>query len=598
MEAIKVHVYTASRLGDTPTLQLLSETKSPQFSENAFFQIVLESNDRLPEGTYVWLGDFRCPLEFFSGSEGSPCLYCPSVNAIFSTEEYDKFSGHFDTPYGRKRLSKIFLNHFGNCDIELELPNGDKVEYHLLGAVEVSSEKIQDIKGLLDYLFQKDFYFWNIVSLTKASGDIDEKITENVYWKLCSVRDICKVFNEEFLDQLVFDKITKLTPANMVRPWSETELISDTSLLWIIENEDVLQLTTVADENHFLLLNRPFKSDVVFSESLLESTDVYENQLVHWFVNDVYQFLQETKAVVREKYQTYVKKEDLLKYGIYAGFFKRMVSYTEELEIAIEEIKGTLNRLVPVSIELIDSIQDQRIHSKPHYRNLYMCLVKWLENRQVRYYPDPLLSGLKHVSKLYEIFCLFKIFDALLDDLHFTTEDQSVLYQSASLLTNPFSMEDIELLPTYHFEKNDIKITVHYDTLPVTLTTSRAGGRGLRPDFVLEVNVGGEISYYIMDAKYKTVRNIENFDFAELTLKYLHGISTVYGGTIKTQALLILNPITQSGMKFYHQNAYSLWGQHPVTPAIGRIEVSTDPSVKGYLARVLEQLMLLSKRLA
>src|SRR5690606_599888 len=88
----------------------------------------------------------------------------------------------------------------------------------------------------------------------------------------------------------ITDAIARLIPNFAVSHLEETSVITEDSLLWLIENCNYLEPSNVYEEQNFLVLNRPFKVKELLVQHLIKDTDVIENQVIHGFVNDIFVF--------------------------------------------------------------------------------------------------------------------------------------------------------------------------------------------------------------------------------------------------------------------------------------------------------------------
>ena len=569
---------------------LSSETA--MVSENEFIFIELIFTERLLHDHFIWLSDFRYPINL-DKIVGDFFYYSIDFSAMYSPKEKEMFSGEFETSVGRRTFSKTFINNYGICELELEYAAGSQLLYHHIGFIEVYSDKIQDIEHVLEYLFKKDIYIWNIVSLTRGTALDVEKMSDSLFWKLANIKRYVDQIGQEFVSQASSDPIYMLRPKHYVGFPSLEATISEESLLWIVENGGQLEDTTVRDENHFLILNRPYKANQLLLEQLFQDTDVYENRVIHWFIQDIYTFLIASEQLVVERYSALLEKTLQFKDRIFLAYFKRLSVHIYELKTNVEFIKNQLDVVIPANNSAPLRLEFQKAVSKPHYYNTFLNLGKWLDNRQVIYAPDLLFSGLKDVSKLYEIFCLYKILDTLQVGLNFTLlEDATNSADVSKYFHQDIFLEESQISSLFEFQKGNIRLRLFYDCLPPSLTTiAKTGGRDLRPDYVIEISKDRTIRYLILDAKYKRVSNIESFDFQNLCLKYLHGIGPSKGGPINALALLILNPAVDSKIGFYHRKEFDIFSSNPVLPIIGRIEVSAGEQTSTSLFDILNVLI-------
>lgn len=592
MTNFDVLLFKSSNKYQTPEKHELSSLTKLSISENDFVYLEIKSNERFNNDTFVWLSDYRFSLTF-ERKDKDYYHYSIVIHDLFRSGELEKFSHRFKVESGERLFYKIFLNFYGLCEIEIERVFLNETRYEKIAFIEIISNKINDVDYLLEYLFEKEFFFWESISLTKNTAAEKEKISENILWRLISIKNIYSNSMDNLLQNIHFDKFYKLLPVEKIMSWEAAENITENSALWLTQNINLLEISNSYADDHFLILNRPFRTKTILAESLYKDTNVYENQLVHWFVNEINRFLNDSLQLINVKYEEYLAKGDLnFKHHIYQRYFKRLQGLIIELNSSFQSIKLILNEELPVKREEIGLFETQRIESKLHYFDVYLDIVKWIENKQVNHFPDLLFSGLKDVSKLYEIYCLFKISDTLITDLEFRST-----YDKISSNPSQFTLEDYfanktEIASTYNFEDDELLITLYYELLPVSLTSvAKIGNREFKPDFILEVTTkkDEEKHYIILDAKYKNIGNIESYDYQDLCLKYLHGIGPKKGGRFNVLGLIIINPIAESKISFFQRSNYDLDGGFRSLPIIGRVEVGVEKIQINYLANLLKR---------
>ena len=593
MKNFEVLLYKSPNKYATPARLELNSSNKINISENDFIHLEVKSDEIFNNDTFIWLSDYRFIFKY-EKKQDSYYYYSVILQDLFEYGELEKFSHRFSIENRDQTFYKIFLNFYGLCEIEIEQHVFDEILYEKIAFIEVISSKINDVDYLLEYLFEKEFFFWESISLTKNTAAEKEKISENILWRLITVKNIYANSIQQFLRGIPFDKFYKLLPTDKIMTWESADNLSENSSLWIAENINLLEASNIYNENHFLILNRPFQSKTVLAEFLYKDTDVYENQLLHWFVNEINHFLNDSLQLIDSKYEEYLSKEHLnFKHHIYQRYFRRLQGLIVDLKSVFQSVKLVLNEELPVKREEIGLFETQRIESKLHYFNVYQDILKWIENKQVNHFPDLLFSGLKDVSKLYEIFCLFKICDTLVADLGFIAHQRQDSNNVSQFVLEDYFANKTEVDSIYTFKKGEMSINLYYELLPVSLTSiAKIGNREFKPDFILEITTDDEEKHYIvLDAKYKKVGNIENYDYAELGLKYLHGIGPKKGGKFNALGLIIINPIAGSKISFYQKGNYDLNGIFRSFPVIGRVEVSVEKIQINYLANLLRSFL-------
>lgn len=580
---ISLSLFHAANRNDIPVKNEIKLGSDITISENDYVFIEIRSNEPLNDDNYLWLSDFKFKVNFFNFLESEYC-YNINLNEFFNQEDIIKFSNRFDIQSKSTLFYKIFLNYYGECSVEFEgSPNKDQIL--TLGKINVESHKIENINLLLEYLLEKNHFYWSSLSLTKIEASNLPNDQENIMWILKKIENSLKVITNEFIPHIK-DPIARLVPVYSVNTYNENSNVTEESILWLLENPNSLENTYLQDDNNLLILNRQYKINELLVQNLVNNTDVLENQVIHGFLNDLSNFVGTALQAVNRVLDNISSLNDF-KSQLYVSYFTRLKETIKSLQFSLYYINNMVVEYIPVKRAHLSFTENIRFQSKPHYYEVYLEISKWISRKEAVYSIDELFSGAKDIAKLYEVYCLFKIFDTLTEDLGYTLERSENPINQNDYLYELKNLRQPSLNSNYIFtnKSNSIKINLYYETLPPAITTVAKGiSRGYKPDFVLELHEEKFSSkYIILDAKYKKINNIKAYDYQELTLKYLHGIGLVEGGYLPALGLFILNPIGDSGISYYQKNQYSNKNQNLVLPLIGRVEVSLTPKKTNYL---------------
>jgi len=588
---VKLILYHSPNKNEPPTIFLLDLDKSITISENDFVFFELVSDQPLPSNCYLWLSDFKFTAIFSYRFETS-YHYNINLGDFFNYEDIIKFSYRFAINGQLTLFYKIFLNYYGECAIELE---GVSEKLIQLGKVNVESHKISNINFLLDYLLEKNHFYWNTVSLTKIEAIDLPKDQENIIWTLKKIEKSLNVLEQNFIPHIK-DAIGRLVPHFSVGVYNESSIVTEESLLWLLENPDALENTHQQGERNILLLNRPYRLNELLTQELILDTDVLENQVIHGFLIDISIFLNSSSNSINKVLDALSLHADF-KSQIYRSYYSRLRNTINSLYNSLYYVNAQLNKFLPVSRMHLSFSDDSKFNSKQHYHDVYIEISKWIYRSDAIFSIDELFSGAKDIAKLYEIYCLFKSIDTLTCDLGFEMTNQSRPVNDLHEYELPDKRETA--IHTYHSFKrdtDDIVINLFYEALPESLTTVAKGTvRGFRPDFVLEITQRAKVpKYLILDAKYKKIDNIRSYDYQELSLKYLHGIGLREGGYLPVVGLFILNPIVDTAIDYYQKSVYTN-SSSLVLPLIGRVEVSIGSEQTNYLKDIFSKMIEIYK---
>lgn len=566
MSILNVKLFHTPNKHESSKLNFLDNDEPIYLNENDFIHFQICSSETREMA--LWLSDFRFPL-IISEIRKDETLYIINVNGFFDYSELSKFTVSLLAEEKVQIFYKIFLNNYGKCNVQIEYDGN----YLDVGVIEVTSEKIKELDDLLDYLYIKNVFYWESISLTKNKARTEDEYKNNILWTLNFVDETLGKLEQNFLPNAHNDKFSKLDHHHEIVDWKEAN-IDDQSLIWLVQNLDALESCRSSDYNRFLVSNRSFKTDYILSDSIIETTNVYENQCIHQFVDELYSFLLEAKAVIKNK--IYNVKPDSFKAQLISCFLKRIEGKIDSCVLKTVFIKNELDFIIPTKIIESEIGNPYRMMSKDHYWDIYGLIIIWLQKGIVLYNPEAIFTGTKDIAKLYEIFCLYKLMDVLDKECNFIPQFSPTLINQLKISEDILFEETLEINSRYKFihKTKDITVNIYYELLPPNLDTiSKAGGKGLRPDFFITIEYEGKESYLILDAKYKKTGTIEMFDYQDLCLKYLHGIGLKYGGTMDIIGLIILNPIENSGVEYYHKSEYDIEHDKVSLPIIGRLEM-------------------------
>ncbi|OOQ59844.1 nuclease domain-containing protein [Mucilaginibacter pedocola] len=597
MERFETYISKASYKTSPIETFLINRNLIINITDNDYVNFQIVCSRPIEDNTFVWLSNYRFPL-LFERKIDNNFYYSIQTDGFFGNREREIFSHVFSDSLGSKSFLKLFINNYGICEIDLELEINGVKKYERIGSIKISSIKIDDINYLLGYLLEKEFFYWESLSLTKNEATDLLKNRENVLWILNKIQFIISEFENGFMPNLE-DYFYKLQPTSKITNWDNENTLDDQSLLWIMDNPGVLESATAYDEERFIILSRNYKAKEVLVRTLYEDSNTPENQIIHSFVNELYSTLNDFGSIIRTKIKIVVDQDDF-KVRLQKSYFSRLNELINNYKQKLSKIKYLLQIKIPVKSLSNVTITNFRFDAKPHYQKIFHLINLFRNKKEAFFSQDVLFSGTNDISKLYEIYCLFKIIDVIKNTLQFSPINHATSARN-HFKSNEDVLFDIEpnINSIYSFVKMNetIRLNLFYELLPDSLVNvSKTGDYRYRPDFVLELIENDNKSYIILDAKYKKIGTIENHDYEELTLKYLHGIGNVNGGHSTLLGLMVINPISGGGIQFYQKGKYSMFGSTPSLPLIGRVQLSVEDGNIAYLEQVLKEFMLLNRK--
>jgi len=547
--------------------------------EVTFFSLIIESDQEL--NTHILLiTDIPINLNFitYTNSKFYYTLEQNSVRQYFNSQNFntvfDKYTDNFYVSDIVKKIEfyKLFINYpIGICEILLyDKLNEQKVIFFNLNII---SSKIdnREFSLLVDYVESRGSSIWASFSLIKhkAQGNAED---DKLEWMIIFCADLIKIFKKRFLSLFAYDKIQALTPVGKIGQYSSDSPISESSLHWLLYNLDILTPTVPYDVDKIIINNRSLVPLEILSENLVETTDLPENQLVHGFISEIYNFINKVILIYENDLKNNTKKtfDDYVKFYAYKRKLKDLNSYKTELEL----IRFFLVEEIPVKEENLSFLHLNKIEAKEHYYFIYKKALEWITNKDAVYSAEnQFFKGVSRLDELFERACYFKLIELFIE----------LEYKIINIGVDSNAIKNKIV-----FTKGALTHTLYFQKMPEFLTTIKKGRGNLLPDFVIDLD---NKNYIIIDAKYKKDRNIIRYDYPDLTLKYLHGIGNNTSNNTNTSAiaLLMLYPFKSNNMDFYQKDEYGINSTKPALPLIGSLGINFEDSN--------EQLKFILKRL-
>lgn len=395
------------------------------------------------------------------------------------------------------------------------------------------------------------------------------------------------------------------------------EVSDDQDIGWMLDNLSVLY--PVSDPEDALLEHEGswYGATEVLSSKPFESTNIYENQLIHLFLSKIRRQAEHIVNGLLEQQRKFVPHA-IAPEG-YVSFFdmmQRRIGRTKNTEIfrakvcikKIEELLLMLRHKVPADPWRVRNVQlTERIKLNKNYFRLMGLMKQWFTEREIDWKQHHFLSSINSTPVLFELYCCL----ILNKYLRANGEDDNV---GRGLFNGSLYGHQMQL----HYEPNYWKSGHRkgkYDKFINTdmckIHTSiedffgkeREGPNERRtPDFVIEVehNHASDkqmTSLLVLDAKYMKELTAFEKELQSCTMKYVHGIHSRKGeAVVKTMILLHPDTLSRPGRYLsYHASPYGINGTHTVYPVLGTqaMEIHPDGEEQGlftFLNTTMEKL--------
>lgn len=339
--------------------------------------------------------------------------------------------------------------------------------------------------------------------------------------------------------------------------------------------------------------NKNFIPEKIISSVKENSYDIYENQLILGFIEDL---INSTLNINRYIHDNIIKKlissltnsKDLLdSYEIPSNIrVKLLVAKYEKLSVEISSLTSDYQKLLIQYKNIFKTIKKINFTSPRftpvfrnilHYRTLFQSMDIWWENyRTYSIAGLEYMMRLKQLSKIYEYYCLLKLIIGIQSlgytlNENFKEEDSIFDLVSGEISSYSFINESMGVKLTLYYEpkiSGSHAENTEFDDLYVLKSRSSY----LTPDYLLKFQYNGEVRYGILDAKHTYEKNVEDKYLPDTTLKYLHGIASV-----KNQISILLMWLLYPDIRGYREiNIQKPIRNHNVYPAVGIFSICPD----------------------
>ena len=398
--------------------------------------------------------------------------------------------------------------------------------------------------------------------------------------------------------------ISKLVPEQKVIQPNDHHDFNDESLGWLMSNLSVLDECDDIHESHLRFDNQMYKAGALQISELKESTDVYENRVIHGFVYlliieissqlNSYETVDVGQITVASPPKGYVSFFDQVK-----KFKKRLlseqISRCEHLLNSANNLMFNLEKHLSVKNVLTQRpMLTSKAASNISYRTIFIEFINWHEKSKPDWSVYENLFAIKSIPILFESYCYYRVAETLNSIL--LTNDR---------INNYWQDEygnEISLLrePTYWMPLNknvsDSRF-INSEGLTVTKTKVRPRSHTHRnshrcPDIVIEVKQrNGELKLAVLDAKYTTELIASEKRLPECTMKYIHGIHQKGIGKAVVDSMTILFPEQSSPFNSFHVKEHDLLSSNPITPSLQCLGLELSDVPKDKLTLILSKLL-------
>lgn len=531
---------------------------------------------------------------------------------------------------GNGRKEAFFHNFYGLAELCLTLVPREDAQHPsfaiALQPIEVLARKLNAdrVAAMLEFMSRHDAaQLASAIRITRLraghrqGGRTVEHVLDRIQHNLEFLRQVLPSVAAQPLRRLHLRRI-------VVTPTPET-LIDESSIQWIAENPDHLISASDDQEAVIELEDEPYALVRVLETQSAESTDLYENQVIHGFVAVLNQAAREIRARLVEAGSARPGQTAAL--DGYVSFFTQIGRFSatinankiqrcEEILSELIRLREWLIRVVPVSREEAGKPAfTQKARHTLLYQQVFRKVLLWHSYGEPDWSVQDELTSIKSIDKLFEYYVLSLIRHQLekveIDGVSLVRADEDetlaaigyrlgdtairLFYEPTIWMAGHVDAVGKDLVNTEgwtRYEDNDGRAKwrrSHYRARANNGVNARR-----TPDYLIEIARKGQPSrYLIIDAKYTTRFRAFHDKLPELAMKYLHGIHQQGTGLSLTSALMIVNPDDRGETWHFHTPEYSIYGPTPAMPAllVTSVDVAKAHEAESNIGRDLRRLL-------
>lgn len=485
----------------------------------------------------------------------------------------------------KSQINHLFRESFGYSNVRIFIDS--EIFSELLFNVSTDESKFDNIKSMMTYLLQNNERVLDLCfARTKYKSKNDGEFEASFDTIISLAENIIKTFNEktpilhkELRNRLeLIKEDTNETNFYNINPYD------------VINNLD--QLYQGYSPNSLTLFGKIYSLDNIQRENYVDSYDLEENKILLGGLISIKEILLTiSDAIDKKLYRPTYDKE----YERITPFYKLNKFNIDDLyaQITTSGMQKRIDSILNSTDELLYLFQRKlNINFKgfiqpnltpfarksSFYLTIYKYLDDWYSLGNPNIGADYDLAKIRSTSKIYELFTLYKLIDALHDDgWKVINSIVNSSYQRFIPSQVNFRKEDFSL--SLYYEKKILGFnenTQHNDLVALNKNNSRNQYNYYNPDFVIVKQKQDDISYYIFDSKYSSSNTLRNYKVLDnLYEKYYSNMATYdkINNTLEKHSIKCVNAIHPFGEK-----SLTKWSNQlpKIIPDISSILLSKD----------------------
>lgn len=297
----------------------------------------------------------------------------------------------------------------------------------------------------------------------------------------------------------------------------------------VLEIEDFFdnldRLSPSIGDGDILYNGRFFSIDRTYKTELVETTATYENSTILGGaqstldkITDISEFLVKNFSTHKSYDKEYESLGECIARVTYASLVSRCESLIIQLQEIVKYLKYDLQ--IPYKGQILPQVTPY-VRGIKVYRMLFDQISIWYKLGAPDFSGLTFLSKIRSISKIYELFCLYKIYELF----HHHGWDIIKATRSEHLGS--------DIPASVIFQKNEEQVEIYYEPIIYGLNEDTKhldlvdiyhkdswNYNFYSPDYVIKHSSHGKINYFILDAKYSTYNTVKNIHLPKIYEKY------------------------------------------------------------------------------
>lgn len=501
-------------------------------------------------------------------------------------------------PVFKSQINHLFRESFGYSSVRIFIDN--EIFSELLFNVSTSENKFENIKGMMEYLLQNNDRVLDLCFARTKYKSRNDGSCEASFDSIISLAEkIVKNFNEK-------------SPYLVKELRNRLELIKETTNennFYNVNPYDVInnlnQLYQGYSPNSLTLFGKVYSLDNIQRENHVDSYDLEENRILLGGLISIRETLLSISDTIDKKLYrpTYDKEyekiipfyklnefniDDLYVQLTTSGIQKRidsiLISIDELLYLFQEKLNVNFKGFVPPKLTPF-------VRKSSFHLTVYNYLNEWYSLGSPNIGVDSDLAKIRSTSKIYELFTLYKLIDALHSD-GWKVNDSIVNSSYERFVPSQVNFYRENSSLHLYYEKKILGFnenTQHNDLVALDKNNPRNQYNYYNPDFILVKKSQSTISYYILDSKYSSSSTLRKFKVLEdLYEKYFSNMA-IYdqvNNMLEKHSIKCVNAVHPFGEK-----SLTKWSSRlpQITPDISSILLSKDVNNLNKILHLINQ---------